>query len=194
MCNTKIHPREVDQLWSILLKVRLSTFFCIGKYCDSRAVTLSTLRSKFYKWFCSMLFYWQFLPLFSKNQRPHYQNSFFSKLETLETCVNCVTNCKPPLTWMRRTGQARFLIGYTWEIHRLGFSVFVRTTLENPNSSAVFFITCHLTPDLWCVTCDRWQVTHRGWWTLSQHFRSLALTIWEWRYFEDLEEKDDWVT
>ena len=37
----------------------------------------------------------------------------------------------------------------------------------------------HVTHDMWHGTCDMWHVTHRGWWTLSQNFRSLALTVLE---------------
>ena len=42
---------------------------------------------------------------------------------------------------------------------------------------------------MWHVTCDMWHVTHRGRWTFSQNFRSLAHTVREWRCLEDLEEK-----
>ena len=34
-------------------------------------------------------------------------------------------------------------------------------------------VTCHLSPDTLHVTPDT-----QGWWTLSKHFRSLALTVW----------------
>ena len=40
---------------------------------------------------------------------------------------------------------------------------------------------------------DMCHVTHRGWWTLYQNSRSPALTVWVWRCFEDLEEKDMWL-
>ena len=42
-------------------------------------------------------------------------------------------------------------------------------------------ITVHVTPD------------RQGWWTLSQYFSSLALTV-EKLHFEDLEKKDQPVT
>ena len=35
-----------------------------------------------------------------------------------------------------------------------------------------------------------WHMAHRGWWTLSQNFRSLALMVWKWRYFEHYKQKD----
>ena len=52
----------------------------------------------------------------------------------------------------------------------------------------------HVTHDMWHMTCDTWNVTYRGWWTLSQNFSSLALTVWELWFFEDIEEKDESVT
>ena len=53
--------------------------------------------------------------------------------------------------------------------------------------------------DMWHVTCDSWQVTRDMWHmtrlgggqTFSQNFSSLALTVCDLWYFEDLEEKDD---
>ena len=50
-----------------------------------------------------------------------------------------------------------------------------------------------MTCDTWHVTCFMWHVTPGGRWTFSQNFRSLAHTDWEWRCFEDLEEKDMWL-
>ena len=49
--------------------------------------------------------------------------------------------------------------------------------------------------DMWHVTCDTWHVVTccRGW-TFSQNFSSLALTVCDLWYYEDLEEKADWVT
>ena len=51
------------------------------------------------------------------------------------------------------------------------------------------------------VTCDTWHLTRRDTWqvtrdmfgglTFSQNFSSLALTVCDLRYYEDLEEKDD---
>jgi hypothetical protein len=53
---------------------------------------------------------------------------------------------------------------------------------------------------MWHMTCDTWQVTHDTWhvprlggWTFSQNFSSLALTVCEIWYYEDLEEKDEWI-
>ena len=49
---------------------------------------------------------------------------------------------------------------------------------------------------MWHVTCDMWHVTHDlfGGWTFSQNFSSLALPVCDLWYYEDLEEKADWVT
>ena len=55
-------------------------------------------------------------------------------------------------------------------------------------------VTCdmwHVTCDTWHVTCDTWNVTCLGGWTFSQKFNSLALTVCDLRYYEDLEEKAD---
>ena len=49
----------------------------------------------------------------------------------------------------------------------------------------------HVTRDMWHVTCDTWHVTRLGEWTFSQNFSSLALTVYDLWYYEDLEEKDD---
>ena len=55
--------------------------------------------------------------------------------------------------------------------------------------------TWHVTRDMWHVTCDTWHVAHLGGgWTYSQNFSSLALTVCDLWYYEDLEEKDDSVT
>ena len=53
----------------------------------------------------------------------------------------------------------------------------------------------HMTCDTWNVTCDMWHVIHRVWWTFYQNFVSLliALTVCDLWYFEDLEEKDNWM-
>ena len=54
-------------------------------------------------------------------------------------------------------------------------------------------MTCdvwHATPDMWHVTCDMW---HMGGWTFSRHFGCLALTLWDFWCFEDLEGKDHWL-
>ena len=42
----------------------------------------------------------------------------------------------------------------------------------------------------WHVTCDTWHVTRSRGWTFSQNFSSLALTVCDLWYYEDLEEKD----
>ena len=41
------------------------------------------------------------------------------------------------------------------------------------------------------MTCDMGHVTCLGGWTFSQNFSSLALTVHDLWYYEDLEEKDD---
>ena len=51
---------------------------------------------------------------------------------------------------------------------------------------------------MWQVTCDRWQVTgdnmtHGVRWTFSQNFSFSSLTAIELWFFEDLEEKDQWM-
>ena len=55
--------------------------------------------------------------------------------------------------------------------------------------------------DMWRVTCDTWRVTYDTWhvtclggWTFSQNFSSLALTVCDLWYYEDLEEKADWFS
>ena len=44
--------------------------------------------------------------------------------------------------------------------------------------------TWHVTSDMWQVTCDTWHVW--GGWTFSQNFSSLALTVCDLWYYEDL--------
>ena len=51
----------------------------------------------------------------------------------------------------------------------------------------------HVTPDMWHVTHDTWHVTCLGGWTFSQNSSSLALTVCDLWYYEDLEEKADSV-
>ena len=48
-----------------------------------------------------------------------------------------------------------------------------------------------VTRDMWTVTHDMWHVTCLGGLTFSQNFRSLALTVCDLWYYEDLEEKAD---
>ena len=48
--------------------------------------------------------------------------------------------------------------------------------------------------NMWHVTCNTWDVTCCGGWTFSQKFSSLALTVYNLWYFEDLEENADWLT
>ena len=51
-----------------------------------------------------------------------------------------------------------------------------------------------MTCDMWHVICDAWHMTCCGGWKFSQNFSSLALTICDLWYFEDLEEKADWLS
>ena len=65
----------------------------------------------------------------------------------------------------------------------------------------MWHVTCDMwlvTRDMWLVTCDTWHVTcdmffcfFGGGWTFSQNFGSLALTVCDLWYYEDLEEKAD---
>ena len=67
---------------------------------------------------------------------------------------------------------------------------------EKKNTCDMWHVTrdmWHVTRDMWQVTRDTWHVTHLGGWTFSQNFSSLALTICDLWYYEDLEEKDDWL-
>ena len=45
---------------------------------------------------------------------------------------------------------------------------------------------------MWHVTHDTWHMTFSQ--TFSQNFSSLALTVCDLWYYEDLEEKDDLLT
>ena len=49
----------------------------------------------------------------------------------------------------------------------------------------------HVTRDMWHVTRDMWHVTLLGGWKFSQNVSSLALTVFDFWYYEDPEEKDD---
>ena len=51
--------------------------------------------------------------------------------------------------------------------------------------------TWHVARDMWHVTRDMWHMTHLGGWTFSQNFSSLALTVCDLWYYEDMEEKPD---
>ena len=49
-----------------------------------------------------------------------------------------------------------------------------------------------VTGDMWHLTRDMWHVTRdmfAGGWTFSQNFSSLALTVYDLWYYEDLEER-----
>ena len=58
--------------------------------------------------------------------------------------------------------------------------------------------------DMWYVTCDTWHFTHDTWyvtrdmwhvqgWSCSQNFSPLAFTVCYLWYYEDSEEKADWL-
>ena len=51
----------------------------------------------------------------------------------------------------------------------------------------------HVTCDMWHMTCDTWHATRLGGWTFSKNFSSLDLTVCDLWYYEDLEEKDEWI-
>ena len=55
-----------------------------------------------------------------------------------------------------------------------------------------------MTHDTRHMACDTWYVTCGEGSRFSQNFCSLALTVWDYGCFEDLEEKDDshneWIT
>ena len=50
--------------------------------------------------------------------------------------------------------------------------------------------TWHMTRDMWHA-CDMWHARCCGGWTFSPNFSSLALTVCDLWYYEDLEEKAD---
>jgi hypothetical protein len=55
----------------------------------------------------------------------------------------------------------------------------------------------HVTRDTWHVTRDMWHVTRLGGWTFSQNFSSLAFTVCDLWYYEDILGKgwlNEWVT
>ena len=58
----------------------------------------------------------------------------------------------------------------------------------------------HMTRDMWHVTRDMWHVTRLGGWTFTQNFSSLALTVCDLWYYEDIlgkgwlnELMNEWV-
>ena len=53
--------------------------------------------------------------------------------------------------------------------------------------------TWRMTHYMWHMTCDTWHVTNSEMWIFPQSFRSLALTIWNWRCFEYILGKG-WLT
>ena len=59
---------------------------------------------------------------------------------------------------------------------------------------AVFGDRWHMTHDRWQVTLETWHMTRDWWWTLCKNVMSLALMFWDLWWFEDLEEKDRWLS
>ena len=51
----------------------------------------------------------------------------------------------------------------------------------------MLYVTC----DMLHVACDMWHVKCCGGWTISQNVSSLAHSVCDLWYFEDLEEKDE---
>ena len=49
----------------------------------------------------------------------------------------------------------------------------------------------HVTCDTWHLTPYMWHIDHGGGWTLSENFRSLALTVWDRQCLADSEQKID---
>ena len=52
----------------------------------------------------------------------------------------------------------------------------------------------HLTCDTWHQIFYTWHVTDGGRWTFSQNSRSLALTVWDWGFCEDIFTKHESVS
>ena len=52
----------------------------------------------------------------------------------------------------------------------------------------------HVIHDMWHMPCDTWHMTCGGRQTFSQNFSSLALTVSEWRFVEDILRMDDSLT
>ena len=54
----------------------------------------------------------------------------------------------------------------------------------------------NLSCDFWHVTGDIWHMTHDMWekGSLLSNVSSLALTVWDWRYFKDIFTENDLVT
>ena len=49
--------------------------------------------------------------------------------------------------------------------------------------------------DMWHLTHDAWHVTYSGaGWMISKNFSSLPLMVWEWRHFQDSEEKSEGIS
>ena len=58
----------------------------------------------------------------------------------------------------------------------------------------LFLEVQYMTCEMWHVTCHMSHVTCCGGWTFSQYFSCLALMVCDLWYFEDLEEKDEWLS
>ena len=100
--------------------------------------------------------------------------------------------------WINKTGLAP-LITEPPPTSSTTLLIFLRKKEKN--------ITCdrwHMTVDTWKLTCDTrhvtrdtWHLTCLGGWTFSQNFSSLALTVCDLWYYEDLEEKahlpNEWI-
>ena len=61
--------------------------------------------------------------------------------------------------------------------------------LEMDFSNTVTLDIWHVILATWHVSHDMWHMTHGVGWTFTQNFSSLALTVWEWRGFQDFDEK-----
>ena len=66
---------------------------------------------------------------------------------------------------------------------------------KNKNKWDTWHVKCdtwHVTRDMWHVTRDMWHMTRLGGWTFSQNFSSLALTVCDLWYYEDILGKG-WI-
>jgi hypothetical protein len=50
-----------------------------------------------------------------------------------------------------------------------------------------------VTYDMWQLTGDMWYVTCGGGWPFSQNSSSLALTVWNRQFLEDISTKDEFI-
>ena len=103
----------------------------------------------------------------------------FSQVPTLKVAPTCQT-----FILFNKPGEA----GAILQTPLSSKQNYLKTTLSK-NKYIYIYLLCdalHMTCDICHVTHDTWHVTCCGWWTFSQHFSSLALTVCDLWYFEDL--------